>query len=204
MKWASAVVRWSALPGVLLGSLTLAWLGHTHGFDDRLVVVVVTGGALMLLLLLQRLLPAIPGWRYWRHDAGVDLLHVIFSSTGGALLGRALFTGILFAAAAAISRDDPRLWPTTWPLPLQVALALLLGDLPAYWWHRLSHAWEPLWRLHALHHSSERLYLLSSARSHPLHVAVTYASQVAPLVLLGAPAEVLLLVSVFTPVHGFL
>jgi ornithine lipid hydroxylase len=204
MTRAAAFGRWVILPGALFGSMELAWLGHQHGFDDREVVVVVSGGVLLLLLFLQRLLPAIPSWRFWRRDAGVDLLHVVFSSTGGVVLGRAVFTGILFAAATAISREDATLWPTRWPLVLQVALAILIGDLPAYWWHRLSHAWGPLWRLHALHHSSERLYLLSSARTHPLHVAVTYAVQVAPLVLLGAPTEVLLLTSVFTPVHGFL
>ena len=57
---------------------------------------------------------------------------------------------------------------------------------------------EPLWRLHALHHSSEQLYVLSSGRNHPVHTALTSLLQIVPLALLGAGPEVLALHGAFT------
>src|SRR5690349_14300648 len=36
-------------------------------------------------------------------------------------------------------------------------IGIVVVDFAGYWWHRLRHAWGPLWRLHQLHHSSERL-----------------------------------------------
>ena len=55
-----------------------------------------------------------------------------------------------------------------------------------------------------MHHSSERLYVLSSGRNHPMNVLLTYTCQAGPLIALGAGPEVLALVAVFTSVHGML
>jgi ornithine lipid hydroxylase len=82
-----------------------------------------------------------------------------------------------------------------------VFLAFVLGDLGPYLFHRLCHE-SPLWRLHALHHSSEKMQLLSAGRNHPLHVFVAYSLQVVLLGILGAPAEVVMLHSMFSGVHG--
>ncbi|MDD9892401.1 MAG: sterol desaturase family protein [Gammaproteobacteria bacterium] len=37
-------------------------------------------------------------------------------------------------------------------LPVQVLLLLVLDDMMQYWWHRLSHSFAPLYRLHRAHH----------------------------------------------------
>lgn len=44
-----------------------------------------------------------------------------------------------------------------------------------------------LWRLHAVHHSSERMDWLASFRQHPLEILLVTFAQNAPLVLLGLP-----------------
>jgi sterol desaturase/sphingolipid hydroxylase (fatty acid hydroxylase superfamily) len=54
------------------------------------------------------------------------------------------------------------------PLPAQVGIAVLLGDLGLYGAHRLSHEVPLLWRFHAVHHSVERLDWLAAHREHPL------------------------------------
>jgi sterol desaturase/sphingolipid hydroxylase (fatty acid hydroxylase superfamily) len=50
------------------------------------------------------------------------------------------------------------------PRIAQGAELLVLSDLIGYWMHRLFHR-EPLWKFHAIHHSSEELDWLSATRS---------------------------------------
>lgn len=53
------------------------------------------------------------------------------------------------------------------PVPVQIAVALLLGDLVNYWNHRLRHTrW--LWPFHAVHHRPVQLDWLSSVHIHPV------------------------------------
>ena len=56
----------------------------------------------------------------------------------------------------------------TWPLAVQAVAVVVLGDFAMYWGHRLQHRWEPLWRFHSVHHTTERLDFLAAHREHPL------------------------------------
>lgn len=71
------------------------------------------------------------------------------------------------------------------PLPVRLLLALLVGDLGAYWAHRLAHAWPPLWRFHAVHHSPAHLYFLCNTRVHPVDMLFTRLCSLLPLYVLG-------------------
>jgi sterol desaturase/sphingolipid hydroxylase (fatty acid hydroxylase superfamily) len=52
------------------------------------------------------------------------------------------------------------LWIQNWPLTIRIILYLVLGDLGAYWTHRLLHT-RHLWRAHRWHHSPIYLYWMS-------------------------------------------
>ncbi|MCP5432458.1 MAG: sterol desaturase family protein [Alphaproteobacteria bacterium] len=71
------------------------------------------------------------------------------------------------------------------PVALQVLEALLIADLCGYWVHRLSHEIGPLWRLHAVHHASENLDWLATARQHPLDAALRKCVKAVPAFLIG-------------------
>lgn len=53
-----------------------------------------------------------------------------------------------------------------------------------------------------MHHSAKRLYWLNAGRDHPLVILVFYLAGAVPLVLIGAPLEVLTLFFVLEAVHG--
>ena len=77
-----------------------------------------------------------------------------------------------------------RTWASSLPLAIQIPLLLLVGDLLAYWSHRLFHgSW--LWPFHAVHHSSTAVDWLSSMRLHPVNDIVTRLLQVVPLYWMG-------------------
>jgi len=94
------------------------------------------------------------------------------------------------------------LWPHQWALFPQLILAMLISQFGEYWAHRCMHEIPFLWRLHATHHSPERLYWLNAARFHPFDTAVGYTIATFPLILLGADADMLLLYSIWVAVHG--
>lgn len=92
----------------------------------------------------------------------------------------ALAAGLLFLALGRTGST----WFSSQPLPLQWIEVLIGSDLSGYWSHRLFHR-HPLWRFHAIHHSSESLDWLAAARVHPLNEAISRVLQLLPLFLVG-------------------
>ncbi len=72
---------------------------------------------------------------------------------------------------------------------LQLPEAVLLLELVGYWCHRAFHEVPWLWRIHAVHHSSEHLDWLAALRVHPLDQTLTRATQFTVLSALGFPFQ---------------
>jgi len=94
--------------------------------------------------------------------------------------------GVVTALAPLWSAGS--LWPAQWPLWAQALAVGVVLDLSLYGIHWLSHRVAWLWRFHAIHHSSERLYWLNGERRHPLHAGMMAAPGLLAVVLMGAPA----------------
>lgn len=115
-----------------------------------------------------------------------------FATLGGVLVlvGVATLIGGALAALAGLAREEPLLigiGDRTIRTALEVAAGLLVFELVGYAYHRLAHAVGWMWRLHAVHHSAERMDWLASFRQHPLEILLVTLAQNAPLVLLGLP-----------------
>ena len=94
-------------------------------------------------------------------------------------------------------------WPSNWPLVFQLLLALTIAEFGTYWRHRFFHEWHYGWRFHSVHHSSQRLYFLNATRFHFIDLCLAGLSSAIPLALFGATEEVVVLVAVFTGLHGY-
>ena len=188
---------------VLGGGVVSATLLRAESLHPAAVVPLITAAAGAIVLVVQRFAAFTDSWRDYAHDLKVDVLHAVFSTGGASALLELIVVGWLVVAAEWASTTlGVTLWPTELALPLQLGLALVVGDFGAYWLHRLCHNSALFWRIHAVHHSSEKLYGVNSARNHPINVMTAYLASVGPLVLLGATGEVLLLLSIFTSVNG--
>jgi sterol desaturase/sphingolipid hydroxylase (fatty acid hydroxylase superfamily) len=77
------------------------------------------------------------------------------------------------------------------PLWARGIAVVVLGDLAVYWYHRASHAFEPLWRFHAVHHSAHHLDWLAAHREHPVDGVLTQLCMNLPAFVLGFPLEAL-------------
>jgi len=186
---------------LVLGASLVAGARLVEGSGEPMAVLAI---AALLCLVAEQLWPYLESWKRSHRDVGVDLAHVVSVSATNAAVKAAIPGLIAPAAAVLVPLGTARLWPGSWPLLAQLPLALVVAEFFQYWSHRLSHTWEPLWRLHATHHSAPRLYFLNAARFHPLDIAIDTAAGVIPLALLGCPVPVQVLFALFSGVFGYL
>ena len=132
---------------------------------------------------LERAFPARAGQKVVRRDSVVDacfFLGQYFAWNSVAIFAIDLVRPFIAMPIAPVL-----------PIWLQVVLAVGLGDFVVYWFHRASHAFEPLWRFHAVHHSATELDWLAAHREHPVDGILTQLCMNAPAIILGVPPEAL-------------
>lgn len=171
-------VAYPALAGTIL-VLLIVLAARGIAYWPWFPLIAFTGIATVAVL--ERIAPFEAKWnRDHNGDTRVDALHLIVST----LL---IQSGVAVAfGLRALLPESSALWPDRAPMWAQVLLAGAILDLGLYAMHRASHAHGFLWRLHAIHHSSERLYWLNGGRRHPLSALVLAAPGLAVLFALGA------------------
>ncbi len=152
---------------------------------DALTTAALSLVALVLVFVpLERVFPARRGQPFLRPEFVTDLGFFL----GQALLWAGLAMAFLALVHALLAPYLPLSLGTALddlPLVARVALALTLGDLLTYWFHRACHHYEFLWRFHAVHHSAERLDWLAAHREHPVDGLLTQLCINLPGIVLG-------------------
>jgi sterol desaturase/sphingolipid hydroxylase (fatty acid hydroxylase superfamily) len=95
------------------------------------------------------------------------------------------------------------IWPAQCPIWAQVLLKIATGDLLRYWLHRWSHEYPVLWRLHAVHHHSTKLYSVNVFRFHPADKTLQFLCDSLPFIVLGVGPTVLAYYFVVYATSGF-
>lgn len=150
----------------------------------------------------ERFLPFRPEWNRSHGDVPADLGWL---ATGASI--HSLSGPLLGLAGAALLRawqgpGGGGIWPTSWPLLAQLALALVVAELGHWIFHKVSHEHDLVWRVHAAHHAAPRLYWLNATRFHPVDLFALIACQVVPLFALGIGAPAFAAYTIFTSVYG--
>lgn len=125
-----------------------------------------------------------------RSGARSGLVTDLLFATVGETIARIGLVSIatpLLASADAFAPERP--WIPDSPLGQVAEVVVGLGviGISGYVFHRLSHTIPFLWRIHAVHHTSESMDWLAAFRRHPLDVLLTTIVQNGPVVLLGVP-----------------
>jgi len=201
--WPRKLLSATIFPGTLVVAVGLGIYFIGNGSPPEIVAAVISISTGVLVLALEFIHPHAKLWQKSHGDIRVDALHMFFSEVMPPQVFNLLFISALTAGSVWIAESTGTpLWPTSLPLVVQLALLLVLGEFFHYWWHRMCHEVPLLWRLHATHHSAERLYFLNAGRFHPLDTLTGYILQATPAILMGAPPELLGLFGIFTAVHG--
>ncbi|MDP9529729.1 sterol desaturase family protein [Pseudomonas protegens] len=157
------------------------WMGD--GQASALGLLVLFAGALLVSFLAEWALPYEPAWNRSQGDRLRDGLHALVNESLNAL-------GLLALPGWVAWLGCDGLWPRDWPLWGQLLLAIVIADGGISLAHYASHRWAWLWRLHAVHHSVQRLYGFNGLLKHPLHQMLEASAGLLPLVLLGIPLPV--------------
>ncbi|CAM3513063.1 sterol desaturase family protein [Parendozoicomonas haliclonae] len=190
-------------PVVMTLCLLSVWLLLEQGVHEGIAVFAVLLPGAFIIALLERIMPYRQDWNKSDGDARTDLIHLLVAQIAIPRLMKPVWLAALTTASAwAAQRFGPNLWPHDWPLIAQLFLVLVIAEFGRYWVHRAAHNITPLWRLHAVHHSPNRLYWMNAGRFHPIEKVLFLIPEVVPFVILGTNAEALALYFVFNGIHG--
>jgi ornithine lipid hydroxylase len=185
------ISKWLLLSTVL-SSMVVFWATFKAGGNIELAVTASTVVVLALSLIIERVMPFNRDRNQTKLDTAIDL------PSAGVLLGITdplikylAPIGILHLYTAIDLPVGFNFFPTTTPFLAQLLLATLTIELLKYGAHRWHHENRYLWWLHAMHHSSERLYAVNNFRFHPLNYLINFTLSVLPLMLISVPSEVL-------------
>jgi sterol desaturase/sphingolipid hydroxylase (fatty acid hydroxylase superfamily) len=120
----------------------------------------------------------------FRRDRIVDFIYWFFTPLVTRTVSLGVLALVFFFTTGRVPPKFGSVWFGAQPLALQVIEVFVVSDLIGYASHRLFHR-QPLWRFHAVHHSSEMLDWLSSTRLHPVNEVLTRLIQVLPLYVAG-------------------
>jgi sterol desaturase/sphingolipid hydroxylase (fatty acid hydroxylase superfamily) len=139
---------------------------------------------------LERLFPA-RAQRIVRPELATDVCffagqYFVFASVATALL-----VWVHGAVAAHLGLAELRSAVASQHVVVQGAMAVFLGDLVVYWFHRACHTYDLLWRFHAVHHSVEHLDWVAAHREHPLDGLSTQLLLNLPGIVLGVSFDAL-------------
>jgi ornithine lipid hydroxylase len=162
------------------------------GGNIELAVTVCTVLVLVLSLALERFMPFNQQWNRTKQDTAIDLTStgVLLGVTDPLIKFAAPFCVVYLYATIKLPAGL-NLFPSPAPFFAQLLLATLAIELLKYGAHRWHHTNRYLWWLHAMHHSSERLYSMNNFRFHPLNYVINFSLSVLPLMMIGVPSEVL-------------
>ena len=170
------LVSWLYAPVFLLGFI--GW-----GIWQPRWLVGVFAAAVAVSFLVEQWLPYERQWNRSLGDRRRDTLHALVNESLNA-------AGLLILPGLTALLAVEGIWPRGWPLWEQLLLAIVLADAGITLMHYASHRMAPLWRLHAVHHSVQRLYGFNGLMKHPLHQMLEATAGLLPLILLGIPLDV--------------
>jgi sterol desaturase/sphingolipid hydroxylase (fatty acid hydroxylase superfamily) len=193
----------TVMPATLAAVLAAAAFALARGVRQEAVVPGLFLASMLWVAALERLLPYRPEWNQSRGDLAADTAYLLSTSAVIGVMRSLVAAFGVFVAGLLGARFGLSLWPHGWPLVAQLLLAWAVVELFAYWPHRWLHSVPWLWRLHATHHSAERLYWLNATRAHPLEHVFRSCFGLLPLAVAGAGPELLVLSVLSDAVIGF-
>lgn len=153
----------------------------------------------IIFIILERLFPYTKGQRILREGFFDDLL--LYTIAQSYILGIIVFGFIIKSIDDSTGFSRLNLFSDV-PIWLQLVIFTVSHDIYIYFMHRWQHKNKFLWRIHEAHHSPKKVDWLSGSRSHALEILINQTVEFLPIVLLGAPLEVLAYKATISAVWG--
>ncbi|MDM7941884.1 MAG: sterol desaturase family protein [Hydrogenophaga sp.] len=192
-RWLSAcaftLVTLSALLGGHQVDVDPHFPDHTPYIGMDWFILDLLGSALIFIFI-EKLFALRRDQPVFRPEWQTDFQHFIVNHLviGFMLLATNLLVHSLFGWVPV---QGLRGWIAALPFWAALPLIILVADLAQYWTHRAYHEVPLLWRLHAVHHSSQHMDWMAGSRQHLLETIITRTLVLGPIYLLGFSKEVI-------------
>ena len=195
--------RYLGYPILIVGSLMLFFWMRASGspllFSSYVSVLIGALGVIMH----ESFNPARDEWRPESTDVVSDGVFLIVVQVGIPAALKVLLPAVIITFAGNSVVNVLGFWPHEWPILWQAGLMLLIAEFFRYWIHRSMHEFNPLWKLHAVHHASDKLYTINVGRFHPLDKTIQFFGDSLPFLILGVAPDVFAVYFVFYAINGF-
>ncbi len=196
------LVSYLLWPGLVAGCLAVTAYGAAQGH----MMLYFNIAYLCLIVSLYFLERAMPHEKTWMASDGQTIANIAHTLTSkGTVQLLIIFGGVIGLAGMFESGAmDRGIWPASWPLSAQIALGVVASEFALYWSHRIAHEIPFLWRFHAVHHSVLKLWFVNTGRFHFIDSLKSIVLGMIPLVILGAPLEIVQWQAAITAFIGML
>ncbi len=191
--------RWLGLVGLAL-NVVAALLGSMEsertipaqrslyaGLDYFILTLLILA---LVFIPMERLFPKNADQKTLRKGWTTDMKYFLFSHIGIQLISFFTIIPAQHFFTWLINSDLQR-WVAAQALWLQFIGILIVVDFTTYWMHRSMHEIPALWKIHAVHHSTEQMDWLASSRIHFLEIVANRLLGYLPIFVLGfSPAAV--------------
>jgi sterol desaturase/sphingolipid hydroxylase (fatty acid hydroxylase superfamily) len=195
------ILSYLTFPVLLFTFVGLAAWGLDNGMPPAQWGVLLTVLNFTAILGVEQLLPRNPGMNVFRDRQSLnDIGHGLILAVAARPLGGAISVVAVTILAGLRGEAAATWWPGSWFFEAQLLWGLLFYTFMDYWTHRALHSVDRLWWFHAVHHDTPQMHIMKSGRLHAGEELFAALLRPVPLLLLGAPAEVLVwmeLLSVF-------
>ncbi len=172
------------------------WLGISAAEQQSFIIIFASA---IFFIILERIFPYTKGQRVLREGFFDDL--ALYTIAQSYVLGIIVFGFIIRGIDESTGLSRLNLFADV-PIWLQLVFFVITHDIYIYWMHRWQHKNKYLWRIHEAHHSPKKVDWLSGSRSHALEILLNQTIEFLPIVLLGAPVEVLAYKATISAVWG--
>ncbi len=155
--------------------------------------------AAVVFIILERIFPYTKGQEVFREGFFDDL--ALYTIAQSYILSIIIFGYVIYYIDNTTGISRLQLFANV-PIWVQLIFFLITHDIYIYWMHRWQHSNKWLWRIHEAHHSPKKVDWLSGSRSHALEILINQTVEFLPIVLLGAPVEVIAYKGVISAVWG--
>lgn len=165
----------------------------------EVISFIIIISAAIIFILLERIFPYTKGQKVLREGFFDDL--ALYTIAQSYILSIIIFGYVIYYIDNTTGLSRLALFENV-PIWIQLTFFLITHDIYIYWMHRWQHSNKWLWRIHEAHHSPKKVDWLSGSRSHALEILINQTVEFLPIVLLGAPVEVIAYKGVISAVWG--
>ncbi|HSL89031.1 MAG TPA: sterol desaturase family protein [Ignavibacteriaceae bacterium] len=165
----------------------------------EVISFVIIISAAIIFVILERIFPYTKGQKVLREGFFDDL--ALYTIAQSYILSIIIFGYVIYYIDNTTGISRLQLFANV-PIWIQLVFFLITHDIYIYWMHRWQHSNKWLWRIHEAHHSPKKVDWLSGSRSHALEILINQTIEFLPIVLLGAPVEVIAYKGVISAVWG--